>query len=206
MMRIELEGLGRKYRREWIFRGLDYTFEEGQRYALVGPNGSGKSTLMRSLSGHLSPSMGRIYYYEKDKKADYETIYQKIGYAAPYIDMIEELTLREAISFHSTFKPFVNGLTTKDILSILNLKGADDKEIRFFSSGMKQRLKLVLAICSDVSLILLDEPSTNLDQQGVAWYLDLLEKYAADRLCIIASNDAVDIAACGARVSILDYK
>lgn len=206
-MQIQLKDVGRKYRREWIFRGINTLFESGKRYAIVGPNGSGKSTLMRTLSGHLSPSKGRLFFGENEtEKADFESIYTQVAYAAPYIDLIEEMTLREHIKFHAGFKPFFKAISDQSVLDILNLKGAADKEIRFFSSGMKQRVKLALSILSDTSIMLLDEPSTNLDTQGIDWYLDLVAQYSAERICIIASNDAVDIAACGEQLNILDFK
>ena len=206
-MTIELKNVGRQYRREWIFRNLDFSFQENTRTAIIGPNGSGKSTLMKVISGHLSPSKGQVIYWENEgEKADYDLVYQKIAYAAPYIELIEEMTMREHLRFHQTFKPFLKNIDETAILDILSLGNAADREIRFFSSGMKQRLKLASSILSDTPILLLDEPSTNLDQQGIQWYLNLLENFAEGRVCIIASNDAVDIEACSGAVPILEHK
>ncbi len=205
-MKITLQNLGKRYRLEWVFRGIDYCFEQGGRYAVLGSNGSGKSTLMKVLSGHLSPSKGSIAFEHEGKKTVGEQVYRQVGYAAPYIDLIEELTLEEAIAFHSKLKPLLPGLSTAKVLGMLSLSRAKRKEIRHFSSGMKQRLKLALAVCSDTALLLLDEPSTNLDQQGIEWYKGLVQEFATDRLTIIASNDPHDVAFCTKHLNVMDYK
>jgi ABC-type multidrug transport system ATPase subunit len=207
-MFIKLENVGKRYRYEWIFKNIKQDFESGNAYAILGPNGVGKSTLMKILSGYLSPSKGEIIFSENSLSPSLEPddVFKKISYAAPYIDLIEELTLKEAIKFHQRFKPFYEGVTEQTIYDLLNFKKAKNKEIRFFSSGMKQRLKLVLAFCSETSILLLDEPTTNLDAQGVDWYLNLVEQFAKDRLIIVASNIEHDYRFCQKHLNILDYK
>ncbi len=206
MTSIQLQNAGKRFRLDWIFRGLDYTFENGQRYAVLGPNGSGKSTLLKVLSGHLSPSKGSVSFAKNGQPIPAETLYQQVSYAAPYIELIEEFTLEEALHFHAKLKPLIPDMTPNRLGEILALSRARNKEIRFFSSGMKQRLKLALAICSATPILLLDEPATNLDEQGVGWYKNLLQEYAADRLVIIASNDPHDAEFCPRHLNILDYK
>jgi len=206
MTSILLQNAGKRYRLDWIFRGLDYRFESGQRYAVLGPNGSGKSTLMKVLSGHLSPSKGSVVFRKNEAQTLSESLYHLVSYAAPYIELIEEFTLEEALQFHAKLKPLLPGMTPNRLGEILALSRARSKEIRFFSSGMKQRLKLALAICSATPILLLDEPATNLDEQGVAWYKNLLQEYAADRLVVIASNDPHDAAFCPIHLNIMDYK
>lgn len=205
-MRVELSNVGKRYRLEWVLKGLTTRFIENNHYAVTGPNGSGKSTLLRILSGHLTPSQGTISFFRDDKKLDVGDVYQHLSYAAPYIDLIEELSLREAIDFHQKFKPLQPGLDTRAILDILSLPRAANKQIRHFSSGMKQRLKLALAICSATEFLLLDEPSSNLDTQGIDWYRSLIERFTTDRLLVIASNVDIDFDFCSGRLNILDYK
>ena len=204
---IELNNIGKRFRYEWIFKNITHSFESGKSFALLGPNGSGKSTLMKILSGHLTPSDGQITFSNSRKKIDGDDIYQYISYSAPYIDVIEEMTLTEIIAFHSKFKPLSKGLIINDLIQILNFKNANDKEIRFFSSGMKQRLKLALSICSATPILLLDEPTTNLDAQGVAWYQNLMQQFSdKNRLVIVASNIEHDYDFCEEQLNILDYK
>ncbi len=205
-MEVSFRNIGKRYRYEWIFRGVNFTFEAGKKYAILGPNGSGKSTLLKVLSGHLTPSKGKVDFLLGDEKLPIEEVYRKISYAAPYIDLIEEFTLTEAIKFHQKFKKFSNQLSPTDLIEILNFEKSKDKPVRFFSSGMKQRLKLVLAICSDSPLLLLDEPTTNLDTQGMNWYRDLIKEYGQNRSMIIASNVEADYDFCDETLSILDYK
>jgi ABC-type multidrug transport system ATPase subunit len=205
-MTIQLQNAGKRYRLDWIFRGLDFSFEKGQRYAVLGPNGSGKSTFLKVLSGHLSLSKGTILFKNQREKMEPDEVYRHISYAAPYVELIEEFTLEEALKFHASLKPFLPDLSPAKLYDLLALPRARSKEIRFFSSGMKQRVKLALAICSDTPVLLLDEPATNLDVQGVDWYKNLVAEYAADRLVVIASNDPHDAEFCPLHLSILDYK
>lgn len=205
-MRIELEQVAKRFRREWILRKVDLTIEAGKSYAIAGPNGSGKSTLLRLLSGHLTPSKGKIRYFSNRQAIDLDQVYRYLSFAAPYIELIEELTLTEALRFHRQFQPFLPGIEDQAIIDRLALPGAASKPIRHFSSGMKQRLKLALAICSDTALLLLDEPTTNLDQQGIDWYLGLIDTFKIDRTIVVASNVEVDFGFCTERVNILEYK
>ncbi|MEM1321201.1 MAG: ABC transporter ATP-binding protein [Bacteroidota bacterium] len=205
-MKISLNNIGKRYRFEWIFRNISCELNSGTAYAISGPNGSGKSTFLKILCGHLTPSKGNIQFQLDGKTLDVDNVYSHVSYAAPYIELIEELTLLEAIRFHGRFKPMMDGLQPQAILELMQLQSSRDKEIRFFSSGMKQRLKLALAFCSDTRILLLDEPTTNLDQQGVDWYLEMVRRFKRDRLVVVASNVAVDFAFCQEKMSILDYK
>lgn len=205
-MEIQLDNTGKRFRLDWIFKGMQYTFEAGRRYAILGPNGSGKSTLLKVLSSHLSPSKGKVHFRAGGRELEPETLYRQISYAAPYIELIEEFTLEEAVRFHAGLKPLLPGITPDRIYELLALPRARNKEIRFFSSGMKQRVKLALAVCSDTPVLLLDEPATNLDVQGVEWYKNLISTFAAERLVVIASNDPHDAEFCPSHLNILDYK
>ena len=206
-MLIHLQDIGKRYRLDWIFKGVTRSFQSGQRYALLGPNGSGKSTLMKVISGHLTPSRGSIcYQQEEGKELPAEQVYRHISYAAPYIELIEELTLEEALRFHAGLKPLLPGLGPAQVYDLLALPRTRQKGIRYFSSGMKQRVKLALAVCSDTPVLLLDEPATNLDVQGVEWYKQLIQRFAADRLVIIASNDPHDADFCPHHVEVMEYK
>lgn len=205
-MDIKLKQLGKRYKFEWIFRNLDYNFQNGNAYAILGANGSGKSTLLKVLSGYASPSKGTIGFYQQDKKVELDKVYHQLSFAAPYIELIEELTLIEVLQFHQKFKPFQHNLSINDLIDMLNFSKSKHKEVRFFSSGMKQRLKLVLAICSDTDYLLLDEPTTNLDNQGVVWYQELIDRFAKNRLTIVASNIEHDYEFCSETLNIMDFK
>lgn len=205
-MKIVLEHIGRRFNREWIFRDVNYEFESGQTYAILGSNGAGKSTLLQVISGSLTSSEGSINYLQGDKLLDPDEIFIHQSMAAPYLELIEEFSLSEIIDFHFRFKHYRKGFDKSSLISLLGLKNAEFKALKHFSSGMKQRVKLALAFCSDTELLLLDEPSSNLDQQGLDWYLNLASTECSDRLVIICSNQESEYSFCQNRINLADYK
>lgn len=206
-MEITLKDIGRRYNSEWIFRHINYRFESGKSYAVLGQNGSGKSTLLKVLSGSLSSSEGELVYTNGESIIGIDQVYQQLSIAAPYIELIEEFTLRELFDFHFQFKSYLQGFDKERVLNLLGLESALDKEIKHFSSGMRQRVKLVLACCSNSNLVLLDEPTSNLDSAGEEWYLNLIACTKLDfRLFIICSNQKKEYEFCDETISIVDFK
>jgi len=204
-MKIVLNNVGRRFNKEWIFRNVTTEFNSGNSYAILGPNGSGKSTLLSVLTGSLSPSEGEILFSDPAEIA-IEDIYKHISLAAPYLELIETFTLKEIINFHFKFKNFAAGVNADSMISILGLEKSANKEIKYFSSGMKQRTKLALACCSDAPILFLDEPTSNLDVQGINWYRELIEKFTKGRLTIIGSNQIQEYEFCQHHLQITDYK
>ena len=204
-MNITLQNVGRRFNKEWIFRNLSTEFSSGNSYAILGPNGSGKSTLLSVLTGSLSPSEGEISFSDVNEIL-VENIYKYISLAAPYLELVETFTLKESIDFHFKFKNFASGLDSKKLITILGLEKAANKEIKYFSSGMKQRTKLALACCTDTPILFLDEPTSNLDVQGINWYRELIENFGKDRLTIIGSNQIQEYDFCTNQIQISDYK
>jgi ABC-type multidrug transport system ATPase subunit len=203
---ISLQNIGRRYNRDWIFRGVDYQFQSGESYAILGPNGSGKSTLLQVLNGSLSPSDGMLSYTLNQQPLEVETVYRHLSIAAPYMEVLEEFTLTEMIDFHFQFKPLRPGITKKQVIELLGLQSSRHKAVRYFSSGMKQRLKLALAFCADTPLLMLDEPTSNLDAQGVDWYHQLVDQFAAGRLTLVGSNQEHEYSFCQHQLHIASYK
>jgi ABC-type multidrug transport system ATPase subunit len=188
-MKIRLTKVGKRFNREWIFRNLNFEFHSTTSYAIIGPNGSGKSTLLQIIAGATTFNEGSIEFFSSDKKIEEEKVYGNISIAAPYLELVEEMTLSEFLQFHSGLKNWLPSFDPKKIISIINLQEAEQKQIRYFSSGMKQRVKLAQAVFSDVPVVLLDEPCTNLDEDGIALYKMLVNDYFKNRLLIISSND-----------------
>jgi ABC-type multidrug transport system ATPase subunit len=205
-MQIILEQIGRRFNREWIFKKIDYSFKSGQSYAILGINGSGKSTLLQVISGALTPSTGTLAYSLNHKEIAVEQVFQQLSIAAPYLELIEEFTLTEVLDFHFNFKSRLNNLTNKDLIELLNMESSKNKQLKYFSSGMKQRVKLILALCADTPLLLLDEPTSNLDDQGIKWYKDLIAQFTPSRLVIVCSNQAHEYEFCTHQLLISDYK
>ena len=202
-----LQNAGKKYNREWIFRNLDYTFNAGQSYAITGPNGSGKSTLLQVIASSTNTSEGNLFFgYNDEQKIELENIHQHTALAAPYLELIEEMSAVEFLDFHSIFKPLIKDISVQEILEEVELSKAAQKQIRLYSSGMKQRLKLAQAIFSDTPILLLDEPCTNLDAQGYSLYHNLIKKYCTQKLIIVSSNDINEYKFCTVQLNIMDYK
>ncbi len=205
-MYISLNNVGKRFNREWIFRHFTYQFTLGNSYAIIGSNGSGKSTLLQVLAGATMQSEGKIEWqlYNTIQNDQNKNAYQQISIAAPYLDLIEELTASEFLHFHNSFKPLT--LPVPDVLHIVGLYAAAQKQIRYFSSGMKQRLKLAQAFFSDTKILLLDEPTTNLDTEGIALYNLLLEQYCKNKLVVISSNELNEYKTCKEIINLIHYK
>jgi len=207
-MQITLTNTGKRFNREWIFRGVNFEFAAKGKYAITGSNGSGKSTLLQVIAGSLTHNEGTVSFHEGPLKENNDPTstsnFQHISLAAPYLDLIEEMSATEFLSFHQSFKPL--SITTTEVLQIMQLEKAANKQVRYFSSGMKQRLKLAQAFFCKSPVLLLDEPTTNLDSDGVALYHTLIKNFTPEKLVIISSNDQQEYNFCEEVIAIGDYK
>jgi len=204
-MKITLIDAGKRFNRDWIFRHFHYEFIAGRTYAITGVNGSGKSTLLQAVAGAIGISEGRIEYVREGAIAP-DQVFRHLSIAAPYLEVIEEMTATEFLHFHASFKPLLAGWTVKDILGKVGLAAAANKQIRYYSSGMRQRVRLAQAIFSDTPLVLLDEPCTNLDKDGIGLYDQLIGDHCKGRLVIVSSNDVQEYAFCEEIINIMEYK
>jgi ABC-type multidrug transport system ATPase subunit len=205
-MTISLSDAGKRYNRDWIFRHINFSFTSGQAYAITGPNGSGKSTLLQALSGGLLLSEGSIRFEQNGKTISDEAIYQQVSICAPYVELVEEMTLLEFLDFHFGFKSYLPGLDARRVIELVGLEKSVRKQIRYYSSGMKQRVKLAQCLFSDTAIVLLDEPCTNLDAAGIELYHSLIRDFTPGRLVAVSSNDEVEYRFCTERLHISDYK
>jgi ABC-type multidrug transport system ATPase subunit len=203
---IRIESLGKKFFREWIFRKMDFHFRQGMAYAITGPNGSGKSTFLKALSGNIPATEGHIHYLADQKNISIDLWPRYISFAAPYLELVEEFSLQELLKFHFSFKKPQANSSIESLAEQMYLQDALHKQVKNFSSGMKQRLKLGLAFFTHTPVILLDEPTTNLDTKGNDWYLQQIEKIKKDRLMIICSNQRHEYSFCDENVNICHYK
>jgi ABC-type multidrug transport system ATPase subunit len=206
MLSIQANKASKRFQYEWIFKNLSLDLKPGESMAITGGNGSGKSTLIKCLTGAIPLSEGEITYKQTAEILDSAQWYQHLSIAAPYLELPEEFTLVEVIDFHFKFKKSINGTTPIQLSEILYLENHLQKPVSQLSSGMKQRLKLGLALFSDVSVIFLDEPTSNLDRKGVEWYSKLIEEYQQERILIIGSNEPREYTFCGQKVAMEDFK
>ena len=187
-IKVVFENVSKKFVSEWVLKDQSFMINPADKIAVLGPNGSGKSTLLQIIAGYVSPTKGKISFYADGIPVEEENVFQYVSLAAPYLELIEEYTLRELVNFHFGFKKIIGGLTTEDAIERSGLNPSADKQVKNFSSGMKQRLKLILAVMSDAPLLLLDEPLTNLDEEGEKWYTKMLGDFSAGRTVVVCSN------------------
>lgn len=210
---ISLNNLGKKYNKEWIFRGLTCEIPHNQKLLILGGNGSGKSTLLQVICGFITPNEGGLNYTISgtnntlQKKIEADKIKNYISLASPYLQLVEDFTLAELIEHSNQFKPFVKNISKENVIELMQLEKAKHKLIKQFSSGMKQRLKLGLAILSNTPILLLDEPVSNLDKNAILWYKDLIANYTSNRTVIVCSNAIADEHFfCDSELNVMDYK
>ena len=206
-MQITLTDVGKRYNDHWVFRNMNLSIDENSSHAILGSNGSGKSTLLKVLAGYVSPSEGAISYSNQNQLIGSEEIFRRISLSAPYLSLIDQFSLEEMVSYHVKFKRFVNGMEADEVIEILGLNTARGKYLKQFSTGMLQRLKLGLAVLTNSSILLLDEPIANLDKNGIEWYSQIIDRYKADRLMFVCSNHrAEEYAMCENTIEIEKYK
>jgi ABC-type multidrug transport system ATPase subunit len=204
---IHLQAVSKKYNREWIFRNLDLEIRPGSRLALLGANGSGKSTLLQVISGYLIPDSGKVKFISNATELKEENAHEHISFASPFLQLSEEFTLKEVVEHTLIYKPFLNDLNSAAVIDIVELKSASNKPLKHFSSGMKQRVKLALAILANSELLFLDEPLSNLDANGVKWYQHMIAQYAANKTIVVCSNTIKDeYSFCEKELNMADHK
>jgi ABC-type multidrug transport system ATPase subunit len=210
LVSIALNNLGKKYNREWIFRHLSHTINPGEKLVILGGNGSGKSTLLQVISTFIVPNEGSVIYQNVASNPaviEQDDIKKHISFASPYLQLVEDFTLHEMIEHAGEFKPFVKNMAPYEVMERIEMTASKNKFIKQFSSGMKQRLKLGLAILADTSLLLLDEPASNLDKNAIAWYRQLVSDHSKDRTVIVCSNAITDeYFFCDREINVMDYK
>jgi len=187
-IKIVFENVGKKFNGRHVLRDLSFTINPSEQLAILGANGSGKSTLLQMMAGYIQPSAGKIFFYNNDVLMASENVFSRISLASPYLELLEDYMLLEMAQFHFGLKKIINGLSIKDVIEYSGLSSEMDKPVKNFSSGMKQRLKLTLAFMSDTSLLLLDEPLTNLDEEGMTWYKKMVTDFSNERTLVVCSN------------------
>lgn len=188
-MIVTLESAGKRFNNDWIIRNLDLVVSRQSPTVIVGGNGSGKSTLLKIISTNLSLSEGVISFSLNDRNIPVDKVFSHVALASPYLTLYDFYSLREALEFQTSLKP--SSINTDEIIELTGLKDSD-KLLKYYSSGMLQRVKLTLAMTSSSPLLLLDEPLSNLDKAGVEWYRMMADRFCKNRSTIVFSNHQVE--------------
>ena len=204
---IHINNLGKKFVNEWIFKAVSLDILSAEKIVILGANGSGKSTLLQSMASFLIPTKGEIVWKNENQIIEDDTIYKYLSMASPYMELIEDFTLTETIEHQRVFKPFVNNLSTQELIKLMQLEHAAEKYIKNYSSGMRQRVKLGLAILTDCPVLLLDEPCSNLDTNAIGWYQNMIAKFAQHKTVVVCSNAVKEeYLFCSNKIEIEKYK
>ena len=191
-MVFTLDRVGKQYETDWLFRDLSWTFGSDQVSGITGANGSGKSTLLKILSGFVTPTEGSVSFLDNSQNA-IEPISDNLSFAAPYIQAPADFSLVELLKYHGTFRSYRTGVTIDDLLVLSDFHKQQNRLVRELSSGMRQRLNLTMAMYTDSSLLLLDEPTSNLDKKYKSWFYDQLSSTKDDRVVVVATNESDDL-------------
>lgn len=205
-MEIVLSDVGKQFQKNWIFRHFSYHFKPTEIVGVRGENGSGKSTLLSVISSIRLPSEGSVVYKNESGEFSFEKARLKIGIASPSIEFIPNETVESLIQFHFQFRDYFTVENQNDFLELCWLDKSKSLLVKELSSGMLQRLKLALAFFSNNEFILLDEPTSNLDQRGIDFVQYLIENHLKGRSLVIASNEERDFHFCQKELNIQDYK
>ena len=201
-MDLSIQKLSKAFNQRTVFHELNFNIPSGARISISGPNGSGKSTLLKILSGGMLPSSGQVIYSIQGTEVPEDLVYRYVHFVAPYNTVIEELSLRELFEMHQRIGLLTEFTNYKDWASRLEYAFVPDRPIKTYSSGMKQRVKLGLALLDNRPLILLDEPGSNLDAQGKSWFYSLVNELKPTQTLIIATNEELEMALCSTGIQV----
>lgn len=204
---LEVTQLTKYFGRRLIFSNLNFRFVDNGIYGISGPNGSGKSTLVKILAGVISANKGKVIHTINGKEIIEENIHNHIGFVSPYLVLYEEFSAEENLLMFAKIrgveynKKRVYYLFEKFLL----LKRKDDF-VKTYSSGMKQRLKFIFALMHSPNLIILDEPTSNLDDEGKNSVYEIIREEGKENIVIIASNEKNDLDLCSETIFLENYK
>lgn len=190
------------FRKNYIFRDINFEVKSGEVLGICGPNGSGKSTLLKIIIGLVKQSSGVVEWKIDDKKIDEDSYFDHYGFAAPYLNLYEEFTPLELIAVLNRLRGLkLSSEQSIELLKKFYLAEHKNKAIRNFSSGMKQRMKLLTSLFHSPKVLILDEPSTNLDTKGIELVFSLIEHHKQQGgAVLLASNDESELSLCNNRI------
>ena len=190
-IRLSGTGLSKVFNRRSIFRDITFQLSAGQTLLITGSNGAGKSTLLKVIAGILTPSSGTVSITDADIP---QTVYRAIGFVSPYLNLYDEFSPRENLFFAMSARSRQVAPDAVDrILDRVGLGRFKDVPSRVFSSGMKQRLKYAFSLIHEPPILLLDEPTSNLDEEGKGFVRDLMARQVAKGILIVATNEQTDV-------------
>ena len=208
-LKLQCKDISKNYNGKVIFKNVNFELTENTSLVITGKNGSGKSTLLKVISHLIRLDRGSINLEVGGIKIPREKFFTKIGLFAPYLNLYDELTASENLDFFYDLKIEKKDDKKERIKFLLEKVGLYNRRsdlLRNYSSGMKQRLKLAYAVMGSPALLLMDEPRTNLDEQGIAVVYEFAEEQKKNGILVLATNEKEDTEICNTKLNIEDYK
>ncbi len=204
---LEVNQLTKYFGRRLIFSNLNFRFENKGIYGISGPNGSGKSTLVKILAGIIGANKGEVKHFLDGKEIVPEKIHNHIGFVSPYLVLYEEFSAEENLLMFAKIRGVEYDKERVEYLfeKFLLLKRKDDL-VKTYSSGMKQRLKFIFALMHSPQLIILDEPTSNLDDEGKNSVYEIIREEGKKNIVLVASNEKNDLELCEKTIFLENYK
>ena len=192
---VTVDSLSKVFNRRSIFDGVSFTVRVNESFAITGKNGSGKSTLAKLLCGLLSPTSGTVRLGVGGKEVGRDEMFQHVGLVAPYINLYEEFSGAENLRMIGMIRNLPVGMIRQgeELLREFGIFERKDDEVRTYSSGMKQRLKYAAALIHRPEVLILDEPTSNLDLEGVGAVRRRMKEQVREGILIIATNERSDL-------------
>ncbi len=204
---VEANELNKTFGRRLIFNGINFRYDESGVFGISGPNGSGKSTLVKIIAGLISPTKGKIIHKNSGGEVIPEKLHNHIGFVSPYLVLYEEFTAWENLNIFSKIREIsFDKDYAKDLLSRFLLYNRRDDLVKTYSSGMKQRMKFIFALIHNPELLIFDEPTSNLDDEGKNSVYGIINDKSKESIIIIASNDKADLDLCPEILDLKTYK
>lgn len=202
-MKLIADNLSKVFSDSTIFKDISFEISAGQCLAITGRNGSGKTTLIRVLSQLILPSKGKLLLYKNSSIIQKENYFKYIGLVGPYLELYQDLTAYENLTFFARMKEISNfDKRINNLMEMIGLAGRENDLVKTYSSGMKQRLKYVFALLSEPEILFVDEPRSNLDEQGIQTVYNIFKTQTKDKLLILATNDVDDLQFANMRINL----
>lgn len=184
-------GLSKIFNRRTIFRDISFQLKAGNTLLITGRNGAGKSTLLKVMAGILTPTSGRL---SVGGRTGLTSPYRAIGFVSPYLNLYDEFSPRENLFFSISARSMeVSSGAIDNVLDRVGLDRFKDIPSRVFSSGMKQRLKYAFALIHEPPILLLDEPTSNLDREGKEFVRGVMDQQVSGGILVVATNEQTDV-------------
>ncbi len=183
--------LKKVFNRRVVFQDISFEMRSGKVLSIAGPNGSGKSTASKIICGIMTPTSGQVSLLNGDARIERDEIHNYIGFVAPYLELYGEFTALENLQIEMRARKLPKNCDekAKEILELVGLFNRRNDKLGGFSSGMKQRLKYAAALIHDPEVLVLDEPTANLDAAGNEMVFSIVDRLRKDKIVVIATND-----------------